>query len=153
MKKFILGALALISFAVFSAFQGTDGPACDQKVLKDKAKKALDPYKYDSAKLTKITYKKKESVKEVEVPLFLGEKYRFVFNTETLKTLVVINVYNKDKESKNRKLLFTTKDAPSDKREHVWEHGRSTKVYVDYDVPAGDSTSVPGCVLFMLGYK
>jgi hypothetical protein len=153
MNKIVACILSISCLAAFTAFQAADGPACDSKNLKDKAKKTLDPYKYDSAKLTKIAYKTKESVKEVEVPLFIGEKYRFVFNTETISKTVVINIYNKDKDSKNRKLLFSTQDAPTAEKEHVWEHTHAMKVFVDYSIPPADSTAAAGCVLFMLGYQ
>ncbi len=153
MRKFIIGTFSFFMLTVLSSFQTVKDSSCDSKALKEKSRKALDPYKYDSAKLTRITYRSKEFLREVEVPLFIGEKYRCVFNTETLSKGIVINVYNKDKDSRNRKLLFSTKDAPVTRTEHVWEHGHSTKIFVDYSVPAGDSATAPGCVLFMLGYK
>ena len=43
------------------AFQGGD-VLCNAKELKEKAKVALEPYKYDSAELTRIIYKAKETV-------------------------------------------------------------------------------------------
>jgi hypothetical protein len=153
MRKFILGILSIFTLSVLSSFQTTQDSPCDSKLLKEKSRKTLDPYKYDSAKLTKITYRKKEFMREIEVPLFIGEKYRCVFNTETMSKGIVINVYNKDKDARSRKLLYTTKDAPATQTEHVWEHAHSTKIFVDYAIPAGDSTSTAGCVLFMLGYK
>jgi hypothetical protein len=153
MKLFTLVVFSVFTFAVLSAFQETPESPCESKTLKTKSRKTLEPYKYDSAKLTKIIYRKKEFLREIEVPLFFGEKYRCIFNTETLNKGVVINVYNKDKDSRNRKLLFTTKDAPATQTEYIWEHGHSTKIFVDYSIPAGDSTSTSGCVLFMLGYK
>lgn len=109
MNKTILNKLLKITsvfallFSVF-AFEG-DTP-CDAKALKDKAKKQLEPFTYDMSKLTHITYKAKAWLKEIEVPLFIGEKYRLVFNTELLPKPIVISVYNRDKDSKKRKLLF-----------------------------------------------
>ncbi|HEV7230356.1 MAG TPA: hypothetical protein VGO45_03445 [Bacteroidia bacterium] len=154
MKKFILGTLSFLAIAVFTAFQTTDGNSCETKVLKEKARKSLDPYRYDSSKLIKISCRKQSFMKEVEVPLFIGEKYKFVFNTEALTKPVIIDIYNKDHDARNRKLLYSTKDDAAGKGEHIWEYARSTKVYVDYTIPAGgDSSSFAGCLLFVLGYK
>lgn len=130
---------------------------CDAKGLKERAKSKLDPYKYDSGKLTKLTYKTKNQVKETEVPVFIGEKYRMVFNTEALTKSVVISIYTKDKESAGRKPLWTSKDQPAGTKTFVWEpEKRAMKYFVDYEVPAvTDSTFInkQECVVFMLGYK
>ncbi|HKC69689.1 MAG TPA: hypothetical protein VKG26_15735 [Bacteroidia bacterium] len=156
MKKVILNKLLKLTsvfallFLVF-AFEG-DTP-CDAKVLKEKAKKQLEPYTYDMSKLTHITYKTKPWLKEIEVPLFIGEKYRLVFNTELLPKPIVINIYNRDKDSKKRKLLFTTKDAPADKKEFAFDLTMARKAFIDYEMPVGDSTADGGCLIFMMGYK
>jgi len=151
-KYFILFA-AFLSLTVLQSFQDVEQGQCDSKMLKEDSKKVLDIYKYDSSKLTKIGYKTKESVKEIEVPLFLGEKYRFIFNTTSIVKPVIINVFNKDKESRNRKLLWSSKDDPASLKEHIFEHTHSMKVFVDYTIPPADSSASPGCILFMLGYK
>lgn len=156
MNKIILNKL-LKSVSVFAllfsvfAFQG-DAP-CDAKALKDKAKKQLEPYTYDMSKLTHITYKAQAWLKEIEIPLFIGEKYRLVFNTEALPKQIVISIYNRDKDSKKRKLLFTTKDAGADKREFAFDLTMARKAFIDYEIPSGDSTAAGGCLVFMMGYK
>ena len=142
-----LGAVILFGAAMIKQTE----PACDSKALKEKTKKLLDPFKYDQGKVTKILYKKKAQVKEVEVPLMLGEKYRVAFNIEDLPVPIVINIYNKDKESKNRKLLFSSKDQSG--KEFSWEpEKRATKMYINYEIPAVDAEQ-QGCVGFMLGFK
>ena len=78
MKKIIKSLFSFIIVFVMMAFQGGD-VLCNAKELKEKAKNVLEPYKYDSSELTRILYKNKETLKEVEVPLFIGEKYRIVF--------------------------------------------------------------------------
>jgi len=149
-KLLKLTTVFALLFSVF-AFQG-DTP-CDGKALKDKAKKQLEPYTYDMSKLTHITYKPKPWLKEIEVPLFIGEKYRLVFNTELLPKQIVISIYNRDKDSKKRKLLFTTKDAPADKKEFAFDLTMARKAFIDYEMPVGDSTADGGCLIFMMGYK
>ncbi len=152
MKKIINPIFLTLLVFVLMAFQGGD-ILCNAKELKEKAKNALEPYKYDSSELTRIMYKKKESVKEVEVPLFIGEKYRIVFELEALPKQVEVQIYNKDKESKNRKLLFSSKSIGADKKEFQFEVSKVRHVYVDYVVPPTEEGSYSGCAVFMVGYK
>ena len=151
MTKIIKPILSIVIVFVLMAFQGGD-VLCNSKELKEKAKFVLEPYKYDSSELTRILYKTKESVKEVEVPLFIGEKYRIVFELEALPKQVEVQIYNKDKESKNRKLLFSSKDM-GDKKEFLFEVAKARHIYVDYVVPPTEAGSYSGCAVFMVGYK
>ncbi len=145
--------LSVIFISLTCAFiQAVD--TCDTKALKDAAKEALDPFKYDSGKVTRLYYKKKEQLKELEIPIFVGEKYKIVWNTAGITRPVVISVYSKDKESKNRKEMFTTTATPGEKL-HTYEPvGAKFKLFVDYSLP-GVSDSLPPseCMVMMLGYK
>lgn len=152
MRKIVNPFFSIFLVFVLMAFQGGD-ILCNAKELKEKAKNSLDPYKYDSSELTRIFYKKKESLKEVEVPLFIGEKYRIVFELEALPKQVEVQVYNKNKESKNRKLLFTSKSIGADKKEFSFEISKTRHVYVDYIIPPSEEGSYSGCAVFMVGYK
>ena len=152
MKKLFKSLLTFVFIFAFMAFQGGD-VLCNAKELKEKAKVALEPYKYDSAELTRILYKAKETVKEVEVPLFIGEKYRMVFELEALPKQVEVQIYNKDKSSKKRKLLFSSKDIGAEKKEFVFEVSKVRQVYVDYVIPPTEAGSYSGCAVFMVGYK
>ncbi len=146
--------IAILIFAAILTVSFQTGNMCDTKKLKETAKKELEPYKYDLSKLTRITYKKTSQLKETEVRLFIGEKYRLIFNTEALPKTVVISLYNRDKESSKRKLLFTTKDAPADKKIFSFEYSWANKIFVDYEIPADSSAQeLTGCAFFMLGYK
>lgn len=151
MKKIKQSFLLLSIVLGFMSFQVGD-IICDPKVLKEKAKDMLDPYKYDSSELTRIMYKKKESVKEVEVPLFIGEKYRFCFNMEAVPKIVEVQIFNKNKDSKNRKLLFSSKDL-GDKKEFQFEISKARHVYVDYVIPSVETGAYAGCAVFAIGYK
>ena len=152
MKRFLTTLLSFILLISTTSFQ-TGDVLCDVKALKEKAKEAINPYKYDSSELTRIVYKKKESVTEVEVPLFIGEKYRFAFVLEALPKAVEIQIYNKDKDSKNRKLLFSSKDDGIDRKEFQWEISKVRHVYVDYVIPPTETGTYSGCAVFMIGYK
>lgn len=155
-KRFLM--LALPVMVMLIALMGAaveQAVTCDQKALKDAAREKLDPFKYDSGKVTQLRYKNKPQMKEIEVPVFIGEKYRMVFNTEAVTRNVVISVYNKDKDTKNRKVLWTSKNSPAGTKLHVYEpENAKFKFYVDYDLPAvTDSLPAAECVVFMLGYK
>jgi hypothetical protein len=144
---------AIIFVALTCAFiQTTD--TCDVNKLKDTAKEALDPFKYDSGKVTKMYYKKKEQLKELEIPVFVGEKYRVVWNTEAITRNVVITVYNKDKDAKNRKELFSAEAKPGEKLHSFEPDGVKFKFFVDYTIPAvSDSLPPSECLVMMIGYK
>lgn len=153
MNKFLRPLLSVLIVVGLTSVQGGDAILCNAKVLKEKAENLLEPYKYDSSELTKIIYKKQESVKEVEVPLFIGEKYKVVFVTEALPKAVEIQIYNKDKESKNRKLLFSSKDAGADKKDISFDVSMARHIFIDYIIPPVETGSYSGCVVFAVGYK
>lgn len=149
---FLIPASVIILAFTCAFIQATD--SCDVKTLKDNAKAALDPFKYDSGKVTRLYYKKKDQLKELEIPVFFGEKYKLVWNTEGISRPVVIEVYNKDKESKNRKALFSATATPGQKIQSFEPTGIKTKFYVDYSLPAvSDSLPPSECLVMMLGYK
>ncbi len=151
-KAFYISLVGLVFVFGFTTIQTADN--CDKKALTTSCKKKLDPYKYDSQKFTKINFTKKTQQLEVEVPIFIGEKYRLVFNTSGMPKGIKINVYTKDKEAKKREAIFSNKDAKPEDKELIFDVPRARKMYVDYDVPA-DSTNqkITGCMIFMVGYK
>ena len=146
-------AIVLFIALTGAAIQTTE--VCDSAALKDQAKAKLDPYKYDSGKLTRINYKKKEQLKEIEIPVFVGESYRMVFNTTGITRALKVSVFNKDKEAKNRKELYSFVASPSGEKLHTFDpEGRNFKFFVDYGIPAtNDSLPAPECMVFMVGYK
>lgn len=151
-KKFLISLIFLTFILGFTTIQSSDN--CDKKTLTANCKKRLEDYKYDSQKFTKINYKNKAQQLEVEVPIFIGEKYRLVFNTSALPKGIIVSVYTKDKESKKRDAIYTNKDAKEGETEFVFDPPRARKMFVDYDVPS-DSTNqqLSGCMIFMVGYK
>lgn len=127
---------------------------CDATAMKNKAKTLLDnDFKYDSAKITRFAYKDKEQVKEIEVPLFIGEKYKFIFNTEVPEN-IIISIYDKPLTAKKRKLLYTNKEqAVPGSKTYTWEPQKSRKMYVNIEIPKSANVDTRGCVVFLLGYK
>ena len=151
---FLTVVLAAILVTGFKVVQKTKD-MCNAVEMKKKCKPFMDPFNYDSAKLTRITLTKKPVKISTEVPLSLFGKYRLVFNTSQMPKKIGINVYNKDKESKKRELLFSNKDSLETNTELIFNPEKNTrKVYVDYDVPADSlNLKIKGCLYFQLGYK
>lgn len=127
---------------------------CPSTDLKNAIKPNLKPdYKYDSSKTTRLKLSGEAKTFEVEVPLFIGEKYKFIFNTAELQDDVVISVYNKKLGKNNRELLYTNKeDKSGDKTTYEWEPEKSRTMYINYEVAKGGDIS-QGCVVFLLGYR
>lgn len=147
-----LTTVLFIAVSVFClSFQTEDAAECNAKELKDKAKKVLEPYTYDSGKLTKLKTTAKEQVKEIEIPMFIGEKYRLSFNLHALKKSIEINIYNRDKDNSKRKLLFSNKD--KFEKEFTFDIAKYRNIYIDYTIPAGTVGEDLGCAVFVLGYK
>ncbi len=152
MKSHIFYLVVLLGFSLISAIQITE--ECDVTSLKVDMKEQLKPtYKYDSAKTTRFYYKNKTQVKEIEVPLFMGEKYRFIFNTSYLTKDVKIEIYNKPLDSKKRELLYEL--IPKDGQNiYTFNPVKSRKMYVNYTIPEVENpTMEKDCLLFVLGYE
>jgi hypothetical protein len=145
--------VSVVFIALTCAFiQAND--TCDTKALKDAAKAALDPYKYDSGKVTRLYYKKKEQIKELEIPIFVGEKYKIVWNTEGISRPVKVSIFNKDKDAKSRKEMFSFVATPGEKIHSFMPDAAKFKFYVDYSIPSvADSLPPSECMVMMLGYK
>ncbi len=149
-NKFI-AALIMIATFVLTTSQVKD--ECDATTLKAKLKRELRPdYKYDSSKSTHIIYKAKKQVKEIEVPLFMGEKYRFLFNTSCLKQAVDVKIYNKSIKSKKRKLLYSIEPKEGEDI-YIFEPEKSRKMYIEYTIPESTEANSEGMLVFVLGYK
>ena len=142
--------ILLATVFVFSFFQVAP-VECNPKDLKEKAKDNLDPFQYDTGKITRLKHTAKDQIKEVEIPMFIGEKYRLSFNLEALKKTLEINIYNKAKDNKNRKLLYSNKD--KFEKEFTVDFSRMRHVFVDYSIPAGTNGEDLGCAVFVLGYR
>jgi hypothetical protein len=155
MKKSILSLLLTLVILVGSAEALQTSYVCPSTDLKNQIKPLLSPdYKYDSSKITRIKIQGQEGkVTEVEVPLFIGEKYKFIFNAAELQKDVVISVYNKKLGKSNRELLYTNKDDRDGKKTTFeWEPDKSRTMYINYETPK-DAGISDGCVVFLLGYR
>ncbi|MBL4625316.1 MAG: hypothetical protein JKY42_09290 [Flavobacteriales bacterium] len=157
MKKIvIISALAvstlLLAFTGSIESSGEVVDYCTSSETKKKCKHLLDPYSYDASKRSSITFKNKPQMKELEIPLYIGEKYRIIFSREGLPQEVDINIYDHKFGAKHRKLLFSSKDFPADQKEYTWEPEHSKKMYIDYTIPPTNDTIKKGCMVMVLGY-
>lgn len=153
MRKITFLLLFTLSVNLVSAQTSDEIPDyCTSTETKKKCKESLGDYSYDASKATKITFKEKPQLKELEIPLYMGEKYRFIFSKEGLPQNVDIEVWDHKFESKKRELLFSSKDFPADQKEYIWEPEKSRKMYVNYKIPPTDDVEKKGCVVFVLGY-
>ena len=152
MKKLI--SILLLLPLLFS-FQTDVNDMCNDKEAKTNAIKLLGEYSYSSSKTSSFFFVNNEQIREIEVNLFEGEDYRFIFNNEFLPQNVEVRIYDKSKENKFRKMLFTSKDQPS-QTSFIFEPSWKYKdIYINYVVPpATDSGQInKGCSVFVVGYK
>lgn len=160
MKKYsiLLITAILLSFPGFSQDDDDDSSSgdipdyCTSTETKKKLKEMLGDYSYDASKSTKITFKDKPQLKELEIPLFMGEKYKFIFSKDGLPEDVDIEVWDHKYESGKRELLFTSKDFPANQKDFEWEPDKSRKMYINYIIPPTSDVTKKGCVIFVLGY-
>lgn len=155
MRKSILSLLLTFTIIIGSAESLQSTFVCPSTELKNEIKPMLKPdYKYDSSKITRIKIQGQEGkTTEVEVPLFIGEKYKFIFNTKELQKDVIISIYNKKLGKNNRELLYSNRDEKDgEKSTFSWEPDKSRTMYINYEVPK-DAGISEGCVVFLLGYR
>jgi len=145
--------IALIALLVITA-AAKEKTDCDVRILKSELLKELQPdFKYDSSTINKFILNSKAQVKEVKIFLFSGEKYKLLFNTAAMPSNFEINIYDKPKTDKKRKLLFSVKDS-EELNDHIFafEPKKPQTMYINYILPKSDE-SVYGCSVFLLGYK
>lgn len=153
MKNII--AIALLSLFSFSSLFAQESASCDATTIKNELKAELKPdYKYDSSKITRYTASGDFQGKEIEVPLFEGEKYRLVFNITDADKNFQVYVYSEKAGTKNRKALFALKNVREEgKSVYVYEPEGQSKLYITYVIPPSLEGVKESCAAFMLGYK
>lgn len=154
MKKVIFYSTILVLLLTTTALK-LEEVQCVAADLKTELMPLLKPeYKYDSSKITRVLYKKEAFQSGIEVPLFMGEKYRFVFNTAGLPKDIEINIFDKKPSNKMKNALFTLSNVKeAGKHIYSFEPEKSKKMYVVYTIPATEQEDLKGCVVFLLGYK
>jgi len=146
-------ALPVALLMSITSFAQTTTAECDATALKGDLKPLLKPeFKYDSSKTTRFSYSSKKQIKEIEVPLFMGEKYRFLFNTAGLPKDIKVEIYSKAHDNSKRKLLYALEQEEG-KTTYTFEPTKSRKMYINYTIPESTEEELRGCMVFLLGYK
>jgi hypothetical protein len=155
MKKFvqILGVFVLFVAITAAGNRKVSNGSCSNSEAKIKAIDSLNTYFYASSKTSSINYTYKTSVKEVEVPLFKGEKYRMVFNRQDLPKNVEIEIYDKSRESDSRNLVYSSKTEGNGANILSYEPKKAKNLYINYIIPPAQGSDETGCIVFVLGYQ
>jgi len=156
MKK--LGIYFLLATFAITTISGTAGSSsaedevkCNTKALKKEGISLLNPYYYSSSKVNIIHYDYKQSRKEIEVPLFKGEKYRLIFNKTELPKDVEIQIFDKDSDHSGRSPIFSSTEEEG--QMVIFEPKKSKHLYVNYIIPPAKGEEKGGCLVFILGYQ
>jgi hypothetical protein len=155
MKKIvqILGVFVLFVAITAAGNRTYSNGSCSNSEAKIKAIDSLNTFFYASSKTSSINYTYKTSVKEVEVPLFKGEKYRMVFNRQDLPKNVEIEIYDKNRESDSRNLLYSSKTEGNGSSILSYEPKKAKNLYINYIIPPAQGSDETGCIVFVLGYQ
>lgn len=149
MRKLTLSLFSIATILVLCA--AFTEPNCDSKTLKKEGISELNPFYYSASKVNTISYDYKASRKEIEVPLFKGEKYKMVFNKKGLPKDVVVEIFDKDNSHANRKAVFTSEGNTADIISYAPE--KSKNMFIRYTIPKADGVKEEGCLVFILGYQ
>ncbi len=155
MKKALqfIAVLALFTAITAAGERSSSTATCVNKDAKLKAIDSLKTFFYASSKITSIDYTYRTSVKEVEVPLFKGEKYRMVFNRQDLPKNVEVEIYDKSWKENGRTLLYSSKDQDPSTTILSFEPKRAKNLFINYKVPPAEGSKETGCIVFVLGYQ
>jgi hypothetical protein len=151
MKKLLFYSGIILLTTIAFAFGPASDTECNTKELKKEGISTLDPYYYSSSKVSVIKYDYRVQRKEIEVPLFKGEKYKLVFNKKALPKDVIVEIYDKAKSNTGRTAIFTSEGKEGSIVS--FEPKKSRKMYVNYLIPAAKGTVDSGCLVFVLGYQ
>lgn len=144
---FILGVLLSLS-----AFQTNNPAECDVEEALKTCKKNLSPFSFQDRKTITYDYTSQSQMKEYAIQLFDGEEYRFVLN-RTYAPGVEFEVYNKSKDHKKRKLIYSSKEDDNKGNLLTFEPITIPNIYVDVIIPDGVNNRDQGCVTLMVGYE
>lgn len=141
---FFLGAFLLIGTAL------SPGAFCDGQILKHEIIKMLKPdFKYDSSEITRVALKGESQKKKIKVPLFMGEEYRFLFNTKGMPDNVKIKITNR----RDKVIYDNSEELEEGKDVYVFEPRKGRNLTIHYEIPAVEEDNIRGCIVFLLGYK
>lgn len=155
-------SLLLLLLVVTSISYGQDEFISTVNKAKADLRSELDTLQYDGTQVTYFKYRDQTYYKGVQVPVFLRDRYYFLFSGAAANEKVSIEFYDKPPESNNRLLLFEIKNISEDEafinindlRERMKVYGESPddlrSVFVDYKIKKGKGDR--GAIVLVLGY-
>ncbi|NNM93989.1 MAG: hypothetical protein HKL88_00830 [Bacteroidia bacterium] len=162
-KKNLIAVVLLACSCFMAKGQSND---CNVNALKDTCKFYFnlpeyggEPFHYDCANRVDVKFIRKEQVKEIQIPIFSGEEYLFVFNTYALAPGVKIDVWNKPIEDSKRENLFSVKSSDAVKVNRFMPKKKlRDRIYIDYTIEAHPTVSDSnpengGCGMVVVGFK
>lgn len=127
---------------------------CNISALKSKLTAMLGNYKYDSSKITHFSFNGNKQEKTISLPLFEGEHYKLLFNTNAMPDGVEINIYNESSHKNKKKLIYSNKKELKDgKKIFSFTPQKGNVLLIEYSVPKGENPGSVGCVVFLMGYQ
>ncbi|MDA9312281.1 hypothetical protein OAD50_04770 [Vicingaceae bacterium] len=149
MKKI---ALALFSIVAIITLSSTiPDTSCESKSLKKEGVAELNPYYYSASKVTEIDFNYKSTRREIEVPLFKGERYKMIFNKKGLPKDILVEIFDKDNTHTNRNAVFTSKGNTAEILSYSPD--KSKNMFIRYTIPKANGATDSGCIVFVLGYR
>ncbi|MDQ3190510.1 MAG: hypothetical protein M3Q58_02865 [Bacteroidota bacterium] len=153
MKSIINIALIVLLFFSPSAINSVYAQ-CKSKVIVKSAKPKLKPFKYSGAAVNAIVIDDKAKVIDLEFTAYAGQEYRLIFClSDNISQEIKINVFDKRKNIKSRKLIFET--TSKSENSLTFDPPKSGNYYIEYDIPINekDTTQSTGCMVLMIGYQ
>ena len=124
--------------------------------LREEARLLIRPFKYNLSKTTTISFKRYPQLLRVLVPIYSNQTHRLVFSTKGLPQEIIINIYDKPKSEKRRKVIFTSSPSEPINTFELPEEYKESYLFVEYSVPPSEaedrSTTIRGCAVLMMGY-
>jgi hypothetical protein len=145
-KIIALFSLLLIGVTTVSA-QGCE------RMSKREMSGILSGFHYDASRVTQIPHDERPLTVQFEVNLFSASVYNMVWCVEDMPPRAVIKVYEEERGSVKRKVVFDSSEATliEDKRySYEVRDGKHKRLTIAYEIPGHSSV---GCILFIMGFR
>lgn len=160
MKKILLFVVA-ISLGL-AMVPPTKAPKIEDSCKKEtqilNGKEKLSPFRYEKIKTVAITMKEYAQLKEIIIPIYQEQQYRFVFNAEGMPADIEVEITDRPRDNKKAVVLYSGKAGTAESVMHETAEGEFYReVYVYLKIPPTEVIDPEliqkGCVVFLTGYK
>jgi hypothetical protein len=131
--------------------------SCSNKTeLREEVRLLIRPYKYNLSKTTIINFKRYPQLLRVLIPIYSDQEHRLIFSTKGLPQDIGITIYDRPKNEKRRKVLYTSNSGEPINTFELPEEYKEPYLFVEYSVPPSEAedrnTTIRGCAIMMMGY-